>query len=532
MRNRAPLSLISVPCLVAACSSTPGDVSTSVSLPWVASPAAGSGQRSDADADRATRRDAERDDGRETVTPVRHLIVIVQENVSFDHYFGTYPKATNPPGEPRFVAAPGTPTVNGLTDFLLTSNPNGINPMRVDRRHVTQCDQNHEYLAEQQSYDNGLADKFVQFTANGGAGCDPAQVMSYFDGNTVTALWNYAQHFAMSDNSYNTTFGPSTPGALNLVSGQTHGVVNTNGDITGDVVAGSVISDPQPFYDDCSSRETVALGGKNVGDLLNAKGVTWGWFQGGFAPQAVDAGVAKCTATHVGSNGKPKVDYIPHHEPFQYYASTANPHHLPPSSIDAIGKTDRANHQYDLADFWAAAEAGRLPAVVYLKAPGWQDGHAAYSDPLLEQQFLVTTLNRLQQLPEWESTAVVIAYDDSDGFAAHVSPPIVSPSDPTEDGFTGPGHCGTAAKGAYEGRCGYGPRLPLLVLSPFARRNFVDHGITDQSSILRFIEDNWSLGRIGDQSFDVRAGSIEPMFDFSRRRSDGRLLLDPTTGAR
>jgi phospholipase C len=108
-------------------------------------------------------------------------------------------------------------------------------------------------------------------------------------------------------------------------------------------------------------------------------------------------------------------------------------------------------------------------------------------------------------------------------------PPIVSQSDTAKDALTGAGHCGTASAGAFEGRCGYGPRLPLLVISPFARRNFVDHGITDQSSILRFIEDNWSLGRIGDQSFDERAGLLASMFDFDRPE-DRRLILDPTTG--
>jgi phospholipase C len=515
MRSPSAITLACLPLFAAACSSAPTD------SPALASTSGDLG---------STTQSVDVSFGAVTTTPIRHLVVIFQENVSFDHYFGTYPVATNPAGEPVFVADPDTPTVNGFSDFLLTMNPNGVNPPRVDRSKVNQCDQDHEYLAEQQAYDNGLADGFIKFTANTSTGCDPGQVMSYFDGNTVTALWNYAQHFAMSDNSFNTTYGPSTPGALNLISGQTHGVVASSGDISGDVVASSVISDPQPFYDDCSSRETVAMGGTNAGDLLNAKGMTWGWFQGGFKPTSVTNGKAACASSHIGSNGKPKGDYIPHHEPFQYYASTSNPHHLPPSSVDLIGQTDQANHQYDLSDFWAAADAHHLPAVSYLKAAGWQDGHAGYSDPLLEQTFLVETINRLQQLPEWRSMAIVISYDDSDGFADHVMPPIVNQSDTAEDGLTGTGHCGTAAPGAFEGRCGYGPRLPLLVISPFARSNFVDHSVTDQSSILRFIEDNWKLGRIGNQSFDARAGSLAGMFDFDRHPRDARLILDPATG--
>ena len=102
--------------------------------------------------------------------------------------------------------------------------------------------------------------------------------------------------------------------------------------------------------------------------------------------------------------------------------------------------------------------------------------------------------------------------------------------DPAEDALTGPGPCGTAAPGAYQDRCGYGPRLPLLVISPWAKRNSVDHAITDQTSILRFVEDNWSLGRIGNQSFDAKAGSLDGMFAFNGRPHTQRLILNLVTG--
>jgi phospholipase C len=245
-----------------------------------------------------------------------------------------------------------------------------------------------------------------------------------------------------------------------------------------------------------------------------------GWFQGGFAD---------CTLSRTGADGHPKLDYIPHHEPFQYYSSTANPHHLPPASVATIGRTDQANHQYNLADFWRAADAGNLPAVSFLKARGFQDGHAAYSSPLFEQQFLVETLNTLQQLPEWRRMAVVITYDDSDGWYDHVPGPIVNHSRTTADAAICSG--ATPSLGADQGRCGYGPRLPLLVISPFARDNFVDHTLTDQASILRFIEDNWNLGRISADSFDQRAGSLANMFDFDHPRDD-TLVLVPLTGER
>ncbi|GHO47742.1 alkaline phosphatase family protein [Ktedonospora formicarum] len=471
------------------------------------------------------------DDRSLTSTPIKHVVVIFQENVSFDHYFGTYPNATNPAGEPAFHARPGTPSVNGLTPSLLTNNPNSANPQRLGLAQNMTCDQDHAYTDEQKAYDHGLVDKFVE-SASGSKCSDKSIVMDYYDGNTVTALWNYAQNYAMSDNSFDTIFGPSTPGALNLIAGQTHGATPTTLSAPGYpmISNGTVLNDFDPLYDDCSSGSVGGMTGKNIGDLLNAKNTTWGWFEGGFRPTTTTNNKAICGSTHTNMGNASVTDYIPHHEPFQYYQSTANPHHLPPTSPAMVGKTDQANHQYDLSDFWTAINKGNMPAVSFLKASAYQDGHAGYSDPLDEQRFLVDTINRLQRTPEWSSTAVVISYDDSDGWYDHVMPPVINQSNDPNDALTGTGACGTAKAGAYSGRCGYGPRLPLLVVSPFAKENFVDHSTTDQTSVLRFIEDNWNTGRIGDQSFDALAGSVNNMFDFSRHGNNRNLTLDPTTG--
>jgi phospholipase C len=174
-----------------------------------------------------------------------------------------------------------------------------------------------------------------------------------------------------------------------------------------------------------------------------------------------------------------------------------------------------------------------LPTVSYLKAAAYQDGHAGYSDPLDEQTFLVNTINSLEKSKFWKDTAIFILYDDSDGWYDHVMGQIVNQSNDAVDALTDPGMCGVAKAGAYLDRCGYGPRQPLLAISPFARQNFVDHGVSDQSSVLRFIEDNWSLGRIGDQSADAQAGSLFSLFDFSGNgegQGDSLLILDPSTG--
>jgi phospholipase C len=468
----------------------------------------------------------------ETTTPIKHLVVLFQENVPFDRYFGTYPHAKNAPGEPRFVARPDTPTVNGLTEALLTHNPNEANPRRLERTQPNVCGSNHGYTAEQRAENHGLVDRFVESTGNHDPGCDPTLVMDYFDGNTVTALWHVAQNFAMSDNSFETTFGPSHIGVLNLVSGQTHGAVATQA--TDRILDGTMIGNIEPTFDDCPVSELSAeMKGKNIGDLLNSKRVSWGFFSDGFRPTSrLPDGTAVCGKEATNRHGLTDTVYDSGNEGFQYYRSTANPHHLPPSSVRAIGHDDQANHQYDLDDFWAAGKAGNLPAVSFLKAGGFQQGGGDDSDPLDEQNLIVDLISGLERLPSWDDTALIIMYDDSDGSYDHVMPPIVNTSQSSADALTGDGFCGTRTPrlGGYQGRCGYGARLPFIVVSPWSRVNFVDHTLTDQSSVIRFIEDNWQLGRIGDWSFDELAGPITNLFDFSKRHAE-RLFLDRETGA-
>ena len=455
-------------------------------------------------------------------TPIQHVVVIFGENISFDHYFATYPRALNPEGEPKFVAAPNTPTVNGLTPMLLTSNPNSTQPFRLDRSMAMTCDNDNHYSDEQAAYNGGLLNKFADITSAVGPGCQTGLSMGYYDGNTVTALWNYAQHYSMSDNFFDTEFGTTVMGHLNLISGQTH--QTSVAGINGKIANGSVIANVEAGFDDCvttANGTPVQMTSLNVGDLLNAKGISWGWFYADFPQSADNNPITACPST-----------YNSHYAPFQYYKSTSNIHHLPPGSVAAIGTSaDQANHNYTVNDFWNAAKSGHLPAVSFIKAAKPQTGHPSDSTPPAEQQFLVTTINALQQLPEWKNMAILISYDDSDGWYDHVMPPIVNRSnDPAQDTLLGTGMCGTPAPGAYLDRCGYGTRLPLLLISPYAKKNHVSHSLADLTSILRFIEDNWNLGQIGDQSFDAMAGSILDNFDFTSAPRTKALLLDPTSG--
>ncbi len=503
-----------------------------------------------------------------TATPIKHLVIIYQENVSFDHYFGTYPYASNPQGEPKFFAAAGTPTVNNLaTAKLLTNNPNFTNtanganaaePFRLDRSQASTADQNHAYTAEEQAYDGGRADLFPEFTGTataGGAGAfgTKGQVMGYYDGNTVTAMWRYAQHFALNDNAYSDTYGPSTPGALEAVSGQTNGMVNVASTKTSYYVPDgqggfTMVNDVDPAYDTCSSTTNQAyMTGKNVGDLLNQADITWGGFMGGFDLNDTNGnGSTGCTRSTVSQVvGAGTADYIPHHNWFQYFASTANPTHARPKtmlsigySFDHNGAADPANHEYDLKDFYAAVGAGNFPSVSYIKMPAYQDGHAGYSDPLDEQAGIVKLINFLQNSPDWENTAVIVTYDDSDGWYDHAfATPTSSSFDPTADQLYGPGQCGTGTARIgvsgkpVNGRCGPGTRVPFLVISPWAKQNYVDGARISQASIVRFIEDNWLHGkRLGGGAFDSTAGSIMGMFNFKGQGNAPKLLLDTSTG--
>jgi phospholipase C len=455
--------------------------------------------------------------------------------------------------------------------------------------------------------------------------------MDYYDGNTVTALWNYAQHYAMSDNSYGTTFGGTAQGHLNIVSGDTGGIdmAHTSGklsiatpsapdaQLTPDGQGGySLTNNANPYWDDCSTKASLAMSGMNIGDELNASGISWGYFKGGFrptttfaeatggtqptsdfiphefasatfyqsVPHATNNGL--CNADHaigaaLGGNGQYGYndDLSLNQTPFQFYASTANPHHLTvptdaagndslaglqeighdtQSYVSGVPQFNTPNHQYDISDFDQLVVAinrgdlppSALPTVSFLKAPTYETGHAADSDPTDEQQFLTREINALEQTPDWSHTAVILAWDDSDGWYDHAYSGVTNPSLSVSDnltntmfGATTSGQCGPSPQtvgplAGEQGRCGFGPRLPLLVISPFAQHNDVDHNLSDQSSIINFIEYNWNLPAIpgsADQvlaSIDLSEGipfDLAGMFDFQGPRN-ARLFLNPHTG--
>ena len=233
------------------------------------------------------------------------------------------------------------------------------------------------------------------------------------------------------------------------------------------------------------------------------------------------------------------------------------------SFANGVPQFNTPNHQYDTSDFdqlVAAIRGGKLspdtlPAVSFLKAPGNQDGHPGYSDPADEQAFVTKEINSLMHTSDWQSTVVIVNYDDSDGWYDHVYSGVTNPSLSPADNLTntntntigtgqptsqqcGPSPQTKAPLAGEQGRCGFGPRLPLLVISPFARVNHVDSNLTDQASILNFIEYNWHLPGIPGSADQVLSGldrhegikfDLAGMFDFKHPQAQ-KLILNTATG--
>lgn len=447
-------------------------------------------------------------------TPIKHLVVLVLQDQSFDRYFGAYPNVKNAAGDTQFHAKANTPHVDGFTRYLLRHNPNLSNPYRM-APHEPTCDLGYGVYAQKHSYNDGRNNMFIwkDYDTSSGInddGCFPQSVMGYYDGNAVTGLWNYAQHYAMADHLFASDYTTQAGGMIDLIAGTSKGVLpkKSPGVSFQDLL---IQNNPPKFDDDSQGRFKVSMQRQNIGDLLNQHNVTWGYFSGGFTPSArTKQGKAQFHARSMNSQGSLVSDYNPINEPFQYFSTTANPHHLSPSAPEMIGQSDRAHHQYGLADFATVLKAGRLPAVSFVAPKSGQSGRVGVSSPDDEQTFIVTTVNKIMQSPEWKSTAVALVWSYSDGWYDHVTPPSAPKS-----------MAGT----------GYGPRLPFVMISPWSKRNYVEHKNLDQSSLLKFIEYNWQLGHLASDSPDRFAHSLRSMFNFQQSPHVTPLILSSSNGS-
>ncbi len=354
-----------------------------------------------------------------TASPIKHVIVVVMQNHSFDNLFGKYPGDVDgiKPGVPGYTETDSTGATH--TPILLSDDfgdmPHGRDPYLID-------------------YDGGAMDKFI-------VGEGTANALGYYDSSNqgVALLWTMAQQNALADKFFSSAMATAPTNQLYLVAAQDNNF------------AKSVM----PFYGPCTQSDpnSSAYTFPNLGDQLSAAKIPWGWFQEDY-----------------GQCG----NYVAQENPFQYFTST----HNSPNVTDYL-------------NFKQALDTDAIPAVSFIQIGPAKDTHPGSGPGSLATGlgWLNTFVEHVQSTPEWSNTAIFVFWDEGGGFWDHVPPPQVTNQ-------------------------GYGFRVPFLVISPFAKKNYVDHTLTDQTSVLKFIEDNWLGGqRIQPNgSFDTIAGTIQNMF--------------------
>jgi acid phosphatase len=441
---------------------------------------------------------------------VEHIIVIYAENRSFDHLYGLFPGANGianaTPAQYRQVDRDGRelPTLPPVWKGRAPSPefPPGLpnRPFRIDAPPIALAlsvptrDLTHRFYQNVEQIDGGRNDRFVAASSAG------ALAMGYYDGSTLP-LWQWATDYVLADRFFMGAFGgsylnhfwlvcactPQDPGVpperraqldergwLRTKPGSPASVLTgppefMDGEVTPD---GYSVNTTQPPWQ--PSRVPPAPDGdprgtdprrhtlppqslKTIGDTLTAKGVTWAWYAGAWnaalqdGMQRPDAPRRVITTT---ANNAPY--FAPHHQPFNYFARFAP------------GTADRERHLKDYTDLLAAIEQGSLPQVSFYKPQGTLNQHPGYTDVLSGDIHIAALLSLIKASPLWSSTAVIVTYDENGGFWDHVPPPAGD-------------------------RWGPGTRVPALIVSPLARRGFVDHTPYDTTSIIKLITRRFGL---------------------------------------
>ena len=462
---------------------------------------------------------------------IEHVVVIYAENRSFDNLYGLFPGANGvsnaTPAQYTQVDRDGTP-LNTLPPVWKGKDPDPAfprnlpnRPFRIDAPPVNLAlstktrDLIHEFYRNQEQINGGRNDRFVAASDAGGL------AMGYYDGSTLP-MWKWAQEYTLADNYFMGAFGGSylnhmwlicacTPvdrdapqnlraqvderGWLKTKPTSPVSVMTGAGEFLGGEVTpdGYSVNTTQPPYQ--PSRVPPAKDGdprfadpakhslppqtlKTIGDTLSAKGVSWAWYAGAW-DEALKDGMQppdaprKVIATLAG--GAPY--FVTHHHPFNYFARFAP------------GTPDREQHLKDASQMIAGIEKGDLPQVVFYKPTGILNQHPGYADILSGDAHVADLVAKIKASPLWASTAIIVTYDENGGFWDHVPPP----------------------KGD---RFGPGTRVPAIIISPYARRGYVDHTAYDTTSILKFITLRFGLEPL--PGVRAGAGDLTAAFDFSR----------------
>jgi phospholipase C len=419
---------------------------------------------------------------------INHLVVIYQENRSFDNLYGQFQNANGIAGQSATqVNLAGQPYTGCLPQPTPPFTTACIENQLFDITQYVPANQKtpdivHKFYEEQVAIDGGKMDKFVAVSDAKGARDGRALAIGYYPTSQVPVS-KEAANYVLADNFFHAAFGGSFlnhqwlicgctpvydnavsdggPNDLHTVLGA-YGMPSNYGQLTtlaeGDFAINTLQPSSAPFG---GGPQLPLLDNPTIGDRLSAKGVTWNWYSGGW-----DAAVA----------GTPDPTFQYHHQPFNYYAKYAP------------GTTGRA-HLQDETNFLAAAQAGTLPAVSFVKPLGVNNEHPGYADLITGQQHVLDVINAVRNGPNWNDTAIVITYDENGGFWDHIAPP----TDPLHSDKWGPGS-----------------RVPAIVISPLARSNYVDHTLYDTTSILATIEHRWGLGALGSR--DANANDLRAAF--------------------
>jgi phospholipase C len=433
--------------------------------------------------------------------PIDHIVIIFMENRSFDHLFGLFPGAD---GLARAGAAAvqvdrqgrAYATLPQPLDTCGASTPEGCTyrvPPRLDSRFPADLpngpfdlgafvppDQHtgdlvHKYYANQYQINGGRNDQFVAWSNAGGL------TMGYYD-LRGSYLWRWASEYTLADRFFQAGFGGSWFNHLWLVcacvahwpeapedfvatplpnepSRLQDNIVRPDRYVVNDVLS---VAPPNDCWPTRPDQRLPLQTLPHIGDRLDAAGVSWAWYAGGWNDSVA------------GQRGPL---FQCHHQPFVYFANVGG------------DPAARARRLKDETDFLAALQDGTLPQVAWLKPYGADDQHAGYATVAQGDAWLDRMLRAIQSSPYWPRVAVIVTYDENGGWWDHVAPPVVD-------------------------EWGPGSRIPALIVSPWARRSFIDHTPYDTTSVLKFIEWRWGLPPLGPR--DAAANNLLAAFDFSQ----------------
>lgn len=356
-----------------------------------------------------------------TTSPVKHLIVVVFQNRSFDHLFGKYPA---PAGQTVNAAGPGSP---GWTQQ--DASGNSVSPTLLSDAGSPDLTHNHaSYLA---SYNNGAMDGFAK--------TEGVQSMGYFDSSTmgVSTFYSYASQFVLADNYFSSAM-TSAPAQM------FYGVSATDNDVA---------FSTQPIYGPCNQPDAAATANTspNVGDQMSQKNIGWTWFHEGY-----------------GQCG----NYVPQQNPFQYFTSTQG-----------------SNHIQDLSVFYQQLASGQTPSVSFVQMAPSHSGHPGSSSITAAASWLDQFVKQVQSSANWNDTAIIVIWDEGGGWYDHVPPPQLDSQ-------------------------GLGIRVPMMVISPLAKKGIVYHNLADHTSILKFIQWNWGLSSLNTRNSNTQIDDLRGMFTF------------------